>query len=79
MIEETFAIDTNELAMKCISQVLEDSIDPKEKADFYTNEIERIFGDIVNKDVTQASLRLANDQLNSVGSYNYETGRLESK
>lgn len=61
VIEETFAIDTNELAMKCISQVLEDSIDPKEKANFYTNEIERIFGDIVNKDVTQASLRLAND------------------
>eukprot|EP00347_Sterkiella_histriomuscorum_P019452 403341578 len=76
-LNEVFAINTEEMSVKYIQHILEESIDPKEKSQFYKEELEKIFKDIVTKDVEQASLRLSSDQLIGVGQFNYITGEID--
>lgn len=74
-LNEVFEVDVGEHITDYVSTMLEEGIDSKEKEGFYTDELGKIFKDIVTKDVEQASLRLKKHTVMGVPQYDLDNGK----
>ena len=78
-LNEVFRVDKRKLVASYISDRVEQSIDVKLKQSFYSDEVSKVFEDVINKDVERASLRMHDNSLRHVPSYDIVTGEVTGK